>query len=137
MLSAIYNDSSLFNTLNTVLNKNTPVFISSPTVPYLEEANDFERNQIYNYLLLKNLDSQMSVDYANNLDMTSPVYMDIYGNIVTESGIVVVPSAANATLWRSGYTPYNAAFYSTYGDDFVLEYYNALVERQRRRHRSL
>ena len=87
VLSAIYNDSSLFNTLNTVLNKNTPVFISSPTVPYLEEANDFERNQIYNYLLLKNLDSQMSVDYANNLDMTSPVYMDIYGNIVTESGI--------------------------------------------------
>lgn len=122
VLSAIYNDSSLFNTLNTVLNKNTPVFISSPTVPYLEEANDFERNQIYNYLLLKNLDSQMSVDYANNLDMTSPVYMDIYGNIVTESGIVVVPSAANATLWRSGYTPYNAAFYSTYGDDFVLGY---------------
>lgn len=122
VLSAIYNDSSLFNTLNTVLNKNTPVFISSPTVPYLEEANDFERNQIYNYLLLKNLDSQMSVDYANNLDMTSPVYMDVYGNIVTESGIVVVPSAANATLWRSGYTPYNAAFYSTYGDDFVLEY---------------
>ena len=43
VLSAIYNDSSLFNTLNTVLNKNTPVFISSPTVPYLEEANDFER----------------------------------------------------------------------------------------------
>ena len=122
VLSAVYNDSSLFNTLNTVLNRNTPVFISSPTVPYLEEANDFERNQIYNYLLLKNLDSQMSVDYANNLDMTSPVYMDIYGNIVTESGIVVVPSAANATLWRSGYTPYNAAFYSTYGDDFVLEY---------------
>ena len=128
VLSAIYNDSSLFNTLNTVLNKNTPVFISSPTVPYLEEANDFERNQIYNYLLLKNLDSQMSVDYANNLDMTSPVYMDIYGNIVTESGIVVVPSAANATLWRSGYTPYNAAFYSTYGDDFVLEYNKDAME---------
>lgn len=122
VLSAVYNDAALFYRLNTVLNQNTPVFISSPTVPYLEEANDFERNQIYNYLLLKNLDSQMSVDYANNLDMTSPVYMDIYGNIVTESGIVVVPSAANATLWRSGYTPYNAAFYSTYGDDFVLEY---------------
>lgn len=122
VLSAIYNDQNLFNTLNTVLNKNTPVFISSPTVPYLEEANDQERNQIYNYLLLKNLDSQMSVDYANNLDMTSPVYMDLYGNIVTESGLVIVPAAANATLWRSSYTPYNAAFYSTYGDDFVLEY---------------
>lgn len=122
VLSSVYLDQELFNTLNTVLNRNTPVFISSPTVPFLTEANDFERNQIFNYLLLKNLDSQMSVDYANNLDMTSPVYMDIYGNIVTESGLVVVPAAANATLWRSNYTPYNAAFYSTYGDDYFLEY---------------
>lgn len=122
VLSAIYSDSALFSDLNNVLNKNTPVFISSPTMPYVEEADKVERNAIYNYLLLKNLDSQMSIDYATNLDMTSPVYMDIYGNIVTESGLVVVPAAANATLWNSSYRPYNAAFLSTYGDDFLLEY---------------
>lgn len=122
VLSAIYKDPALFNSLNTILNRNTPVFISSPTMPYVENASKDERQSIFNYLLLKNLDSQMSIDYATNLDMTSPVYMDIYGNIVTESGLVVVPAAANATLWNSSYTPYNAAFLSTYGDDFLLEY---------------
>ena len=122
VLSAVYADSELFNSLNSVLNKNTPVFISSPTMPYVEGADKDERQSIYNYLLLKNLDSQMSIDYATNLDMTSPVYMDVYGNILTESGLVVVPAAANATLWNSSYSPYNAAFLSTYGDDFLLEY---------------
>lgn len=122
VLSTVYQDPELFNSLNTVLNRNTPVFISSPTMPYVENASKDERQSIFNYLLLKNLDSQMSIDYATNLDMTSPVYMDIYGNIVTESGLVVVPAAANATLWNSSYTPYNAAFLSTYGDDFLLEY---------------
>lgn len=122
VLSAVYSDDALFNSLNSTLNKNTPVFISSPTMPYLEESDLKERQTIYNYLLLKNLDSQMSVDYATNLDMSSPVYMDIYGNIATESGLVVIPATANATLWTSSYSPYNAAFLSTYGDDFLLPY---------------
>lgn len=122
VISAIYHEPDLLDALNTTLNKNTPVFISSPTVPYLKDARAAERNIIYNYLLLKNLDSQMTIDYATNLDMTSPVYMDLYGNIVTESGLVVVPAAANATLWADAYIPYNAAFYSTYGDDHLLEY---------------
>lgn len=121
-LSGVYGDRELFNTLNTVLSKNTPVFISSPTMPYIPETDDKDRNQIFNYLILKNLNSQMSVDYSTNLDMTSPIYMDIYGNIVTESGLVVVPSAANATLWEGGYSPYNAALMATYGDDFTLKY---------------
>ena len=123
VISAIYRDPyGTKNDLNRILNKNTPVFISSATVPYLTETTGKTRNCIYNYMLLKNLDSQMSIDYATNLDMTSPVYMDIYGNIVTESGLVVVPAAANATLWNDDYLPYNAALLSTYGDDFYLPY---------------
>lgn len=121
-LSGVYKDRALFDTLNSVLSKNTPVFISSPTMPYIKETSGQERNQIFNYLILKNLDAQMSVDYSTNLDMTSPIYMDIYGNILTESGLVVVPAAANATLWKDGYTPYNAALFSTYGDNFTLPY---------------
>ena len=134
VLSGIYQDTSLFNSLNTTLTSSNPVFVSSPTVPYLAEASAQERNCIFNYMLLKNLDAQMTVDYATNLDLTSPIYMDVYGNIVTESGIVVVPAAANATLYRSTYRPYNAAFYSTYGDAFLLPYdedaetLNALLE---------
>lgn len=123
VISSIYTEKGgLFSSLNTVLNRNTPVFISSPNLPYVEGVSLAELNTIYNYLLLKNLDSQMSVDYATNLDMTSPIYMDIYGNIVTESGLVVVPAAANATLWTGSYLPYNSSLFSTYGDDFLLEY---------------
>lgn len=122
VLSGVYQDESLFRSLNATLTGSNPVFVSSPTVPYLEEASSKERSQIFNYLLLKNMDSQMTIDYATNLDLTSPIYMDVYGNIVTESGIVIVPAAANATLYNSSYRPYNAAFYSTYGDDFLLPY---------------
>lgn len=121
-LSGVYQDANLLNSLNTVLTANTPVFISSPTMPYISDASASERNQIFNYLLLKNLDAQTTIDYATNLDLTSPVYMDVYGNIVTESGIVVVPAAANATLWTDSYAPYTAAFFSTYGDSYVLPY---------------
>ena len=122
VLSGVYQDESLFRSLNAALIGSNPVFVSSPTVPYLEEASSKERSQIFNYLLLKNMDSQMTIDYATNLDLTSPIYMDVYGNIVTESGIVIIPAAANATLYNSSYRPYNAAFYSTYGDDFLLPY---------------
>lgn len=128
VISAIYQEEAVFETLNNTFSVNTPVFISSPTLPYVTGVSDVERQIIYNYLLLKNLDSQMTVDYATNLDMTSPVYMDIYGNIVTESGLVVVPAAANATLWKASYLPYNAALYSVYGDDFFLPYEEAATQ---------
>lgn len=131
VLSSIYMGSrdekynkNLLQTLNRTINQNTPVFISSPTVPAINESLNYSHHQriIFNYLILKNIDSNMSVDYAVNMDMNSPVYMDIYGNIVTESGYVVVPAAANSTLWTGEYIPYSAAFYATYGNDFTLPY---------------
>lgn len=121
VVSSVYNDTDLFNSLNSTCGSR-PVFISSNALPYIDGVGGIYLRSIFNYLLLKNLDSQMTIDYASSLDMTSPVYMDIYGNIVTESGIVVVPSASNTTLWNSNYSPYNAGLLSTYGDDFLLEY---------------
>lgn len=115
--------TALRNQLNSVLNSNTPVFVSSGEMPYIaEDISSTMRNSIYNYMLLRNLDSQMTVDYATNIDMTSPVYMDIYGNILTESGVVVIPAAANATLYKSTYLPYTTAMASCYGDDWYLPY---------------
>ena len=117
VLSAVYKDNSLKNTLNSVLSSNTPVFVSSGSAPYV---CDTLRTSIYNYMLLRNLEAQIPVDYAANLDMTSPLYMDVFGNILTESGYVVVPAAANATLWGSDYVPRNAAFFACYGDAWNL-----------------
>ena len=119
VLSAVYRDNGLKNTLNSMLTSNNPVFISSGSAPF---AVDSLQNTIYNYMLVRNLEAQIPVDYSVNLDMSSPLYMDIFGNILTESGYVVIPAAANATLWGTSYQPYNAAFFACYGDSFYLPY---------------
>ncbi len=121
VLSAVYKDNALKNTLNAQLSQNSPVFVSSGSAPYVCESLT---TSIFNYMLLRNLEAQIPVDYAVSLDMTSPLYMDIFGNILTESGYVVVPAAANATLWGSDYRPYNAAFFACYGDAFHLPVYD-------------
>ncbi len=121
VLSAVYKDNALKNTLNAQLSQNSPVFVSSGSAPYVCESLT---TSIFNYMLLRNLEVQIPVDYAVSLDMTSPLYMDIFGNILTESGYVVVPAAANATLWGSDYRPYNTAFFACYGDAFHLPVYD-------------
>lgn len=120
VLSGIYRDPGTKKDVNSALSSNTPVFVSSPTSPYLSESRSRE---IYNYLLCRNLEAVMPVDYSVSLDMTSPLYMDIFGNILTESGTVVIPAAANATLWKQGsWHAYNAAFLYTYGKGFTYDY---------------
>ena len=118
-ISGIYRTPALRDGLNRILNNNNPVFLSSDTAPYMNP--DFEK-YIYSYMLLRNLEAQMTVDYATSLDRTSPLYMDIFGNILTESGLVVVPAAANPALFADNYRPVNAALLSTYGDSFHLPF---------------
>ena len=100
----------------------SPVFVSSP---YLAAMSGIERKQfntIYNYLMLKNLDNNLSYDYKSTLDLDSPIFIDIYGNIITESGLVVIPAASNATLVEPElYTPWTAGFLSLYSGDYKLE----------------
>lgn len=120
VLSGVYQNDSLKQTLNSTLSASTPVFVSSGTAPYV---CDSLRTSIYNYMLCRNLEAQMTVDYTVSMDMTSPIYMDIFGNILTESGYVVIPAAANATLFTN-YVPRNTAFYACYGDAFYLPAYD-------------
>jgi hypothetical protein len=119
--SAVYRHPDLKTQLNTWLRGAHPVFVSSPNLPFITEAGREEHNTVYNYLLLKNLEPNMPIGYATNLDMNSPLYMDIYGNILTESGTVIIPAASNATLHKTAYSPYNAGLLSTYGDAYKLE----------------
>ena len=51
-ISGIYREKELFTSLNSTLNKNTPVFVSSPTLPYTQEADLSDIKTIYNYLQL-------------------------------------------------------------------------------------
>lgn len=122
VVSSIYRSSNLFNLANNSRLRE-PVFIASNTVPNANNATQLERNEIFNWLLLKNLESQMPIGYSTSLDMEAPVYMDIYGNILTESGTVVVPSACNSTLFTENYHMYGhtMGMLYVYGRDYQLD----------------
>lgn len=118
VLSGVYRNSSLLSTLNSMYSSNNPVFVASDTAPFISETY---KTAIYNWMLVRNLEAQLTVDYQSSMDMECPLYMDIFGNILTESGYVVVPAASNATLFKAKeYQPYNAGLCTTYGDGYYL-----------------
>lgn len=115
VVSGIYRDKSVYQIANNQAANPSPVFISSKTVPNIYDVEEEYFNQIYNYIQVINLKTRigMNVDLEDDLDM--PLFMDIYGNICTISGLVVIPSVANSTLYNaSQYQPGNAAIASLY-----------------------
>lgn len=121
VISSIYRNVDLFNTVNKQARKTSPVFISSPTLAAIDGISQEQFNTVYNYIMLKNLENNLSYDYKSTLDMDSPLFIDIYGNILTESGLVVIPAASNATLVNDeSYTPWTAGFISLYAGDYKL-----------------
>ena len=127
VVSSVYRDGELYSLANSAAVQR-PVFIASKTAPYVTGATVEQMQTIFNYALLKNLKSAMPVGYAGNLDMDCPLYMDIFGNILTESGTVVVPATANATLMNhSNYykAMWSAGLFSIYGLDYKIPVKNA------------
>lgn len=101
VVSAIYRDKELYNLVKGEAAAYSPVFVSSRNLPAVTGITEKEWNSIYNYLQLKNIKRNMGIDYKTALDLDSPLYIDIYGNISTESGLVVIPAASNATLHQA------------------------------------
>lgn len=122
LVSNIYRDKETYNVIARTISDNRPVFVSSPTLATLSGVQPRQFDTIYNYALLKNIQGNMMVGYDTSIDVTSPIYMDVYGNIVTESGICVIPAACNATLHESsiGFTPIAVGFLSTYGSSWKI-----------------
>ena len=123
LVSTIYRDPDTYNLIAEICAENKPVFVSSPTLWTLSGIDSNTRSCMYNYALLKNISDKTTVGYDTSLDMTSPLYIDVYGNISTESGTVVIPAAANATLHTSftnAYQPINVGFLSTYGTNWSI-----------------
>lgn len=98
--------------------ENKPIFRSSPN-----RINTLNNDAAINYLLLANIAKDTSIKFDTALDMDSPLFVDIYGNILTESGTVVIPFSANATLHRKA-NLMNVAFLESYGNkEFInVEY---------------
>lgn len=120
-VSCLYRDSNLYTLANTV-ETNNPVFMASDDLCGIKEANQWYRNSLLNYALLKNLKGNAQVDYTYVVDLDCPVYMDVFGNILTESGTVVIPAACNATLHMGSYKDNNFAvgLYSCYGKEYKV-----------------
>jgi hypothetical protein len=116
-VSSPYVDSDLRAFL--IRNGIKPVFVASNTLCTVTNASPQDKSTLFNYILLHNIKSDQLVNYTTDIDMNSPVYMDCYGNIVTESGYVVIPAAANATL-QTKYTAVTAAFLTTYGSQYKV-----------------
>lgn len=99
-VSGIYRCAALLNICQAQSANPKPVFVSSPTLPFVEGVSKKEFNSIYNYLMVKNLKANLGLDYKTELDLDSPLFIDVYGNITTQSGLVVIPAASNATLYE-------------------------------------
>ena len=118
VVSAIYKSSQLYSAISSYVHNPEPVFVSSPRLFNVQGITRKEWNTIYNYIMVCNLEEAAGVDYEVQLDMDSPLYMDIYGNILTESGLVVIPAASNATLFNADdYSIATAGFMYLYGFD--------------------
>lgn len=120
-VSCLYRDSNTYTLANAVENNN-PVFIASDDLCGIESTNQWYRNTLLNYALLKNLKGNAQVDITYVTDLDCPVYMDVFGNIITESGTVVIPAASNATLHAGSFKNYNysAGLYSCYGKEYTV-----------------
>lgn len=117
VVSGIYRHTNLASLLNSQANSPKPVFVSSPTLFNIKDVPEYEFNSIYNYYMLRNLESSIGIDYRTTLDLENTIYIDIYGNILTESGLVIIPAASNATLYPEGsYSNYTLGFMDLYAN---------------------
>lgn len=122
VISSIYRDGELYTIANS-REVQRPVFISSKSAPYAMGADMEQQSTIFNYALVRNLKGAMPIDYAGNLDMDCPLYMDILGNIITESGTVIVPAASNATIMSHTdfyRNQWGAGLFAIYGVDYKI-----------------
>lgn len=120
-VSCLYRDVRFFSLAN-VVEHNNPVFLASDDLVTIDSAPQWYKNTLLNYMLIKNIKGNAQIDINYATDLNSPVYIDIFGNILTESGTVVVPAACNATLHTSSFNQYNyaAGLYTCYGSNYYV-----------------
>lgn len=118
-VSAIYR-SSYYPTISDLVTADNPVFLASDDLCGLDNSEQWYCNTILNYAFVKNLPSACQINYSYVLDLDCPLYIDIFGNIQTESGTVVIPAANNMTLHPASYKSSNVGMgiYYIYGKDY-------------------
>lgn len=122
VLSAIYRDKSLFDYLyGHFYLSDTVLLESSSKLANLEGSGYKGEHALINYAYLKNLRDEIKKSSELQVNLDQPLFTDIYGNILLESGLVVVPAATNATLSREGtYSPFSVGMAKTYGNTYRI-----------------
>lgn len=115
VVSAIYRNADLYNECLLAITTDNAIFKSSIDICKTPGTKEKDWISIYNYYMLANLENQMKNDTSSTLDLDSPIFCDLFGNIVTESGLVIIPAACNATLCGENWDPYTIGW---------SEYYN-------------
>ena len=110
VVSAIYRTHEIYNAVGKASVKNQPVFVSSKNAVGIQANNYGNYRMFYNYITLSSLQSIIDHETTLLVDLDAPIFMDIFGNIVTADGYVIIPAAANATLAGDAFTPYSIGY---------------------------
>lgn len=134
VVSSIYRSPRLYNKVLNSLVVDNAIFKSSKAICNTPGTKPKDWTAIYNYYMLANLAEQMKNDAATTLDLNAPIFCDLFGNIVTESGLVIIPAAANPTLCEKNWTPYTVGFAEYYSNgehikdsEFSTDFYKWLT----------
>lgn len=121
VVSAVYRSAELYNECLRALATDNAVFKSSKGICSTPGTTSSDWRSIYNYCMLANLEDQMKNDSASTLDLNAPIFCDLFGNIVTESGLVIIPAATNATLCGTNWNPNTVGWSEYYNNGHRLE----------------
>jgi hypothetical protein len=114
VLSTVYRSPSLYNEIQKAISHEQPVFMSSKNIIDVPTSTPKEYVSYMNYIMLANLEDAMNNDIKTELDKNSPIFIDIFGNIITQSGTVIIPAASNATILGERWIPTSVGFGTYY-----------------------
>lgn len=121
VVSSVYRSAELYNECLRALATDNAVFKSSKGICSTPGTTSSDWRSVYNYCMLANLEDQMKNDSASTLDLNAPIFCDLFGNIVTESGLVIIPAATNATLCGTNWNPNTVGWSEYYNNGHRLE----------------
>ncbi len=120
-VSAIYRYDKLYNCLlSATASSDGAIFKSSKAMPNVANATYREYLTYMNYMMLANLENAMLNDVSSALDLDAPIFTDIFGNIITDSGLVIIPAASNATLCGQRWSPASIGFATLYNKGTII-----------------
>lgn len=110
LVSALYRHAKGYDYANMASVNNKPIFVSSKNASALGANNKELYRMFYNYMILSSLEATMSKETTLLVDLDAPIYTDLFGNIITSDGYVIIPAACNATLSGANFKPYSIGF---------------------------